>query len=162
MNIIELSKYILHEYSQKSSDGIKPMKLQKLLFYIKAWTLVSGSSIIAESFEHWDYGPVNRDVYDYYKQNGSKTLEADEYTTLKLSESEKELVNFIVENYISFDAITLSTMTHQEDPWKKTSRNEIITDELIKEYYGEQRFAKNFEDFLDLSNKPFYTLKNYG
>lgn len=160
MNIIELSKYILLNYSHKSSDGITPMKLQKLLFYIKAWTIVSGNKLVAEEFQRWDYGPVNTQIYHKYKKHGGNPIELDEVLDFHLDESEKELIDFIIENYISFDAWTLSTMTHQEEPWKETSKNEVISDELIYDYYKKQRFSKNFENYLDLHNKPFYALEN--
>jgi uncharacterized phage-associated protein len=162
MDILELSKYIVNKFSQQSPNGITPMKLQKLLFYVKAWSSVAGNKLVIEDFEHWDYGPVNREVYDYYKQYGSGSVEVEESSNLDLKQSEQELVDFIIENYISFDAFALSAMTHKEDPWKQTSQNKVISDELINSYYSQQRFAKNFNSGLDLSDKPFYPLQNYS
>lgn len=162
MNILELSKYIVNRFSQQSPNGITPMKLQKLLFYVKVWTLVAGNEIVIADFEHWDYGPVNREVYDDYRRYGSKSIDVGDSDNLDLYEPQKELINFIIENYISFDAFALSAMTHMEDPWKKTNRNEVIPNELINSYYSEQRFAKNFESGLDLLNKPFYPLQDYS
>ena len=162
MNILELSKYIVNRFSQQSPNGITPMKLQKLLFYVKVWTLVAGHELVIADFEHWDYGPVNREVYDYYKVYGSKSIEVKESDNLGLEESQQELINFIIENYISFDAFALSAMTHIEDPWKQTNRNKVIPNELINSYYSEQRFARNFKSGLDLFNKPFYPLQDYS
>lgn len=162
MNILELSKYIVNRFSQQSPNGITPMKLQKLLFYVKVWTLVAGHELVIADFEHWDYGPVNREVYDYYKVYGSKSIEVKESDNLGLEESQQELINFIIENYISFDAFALSAMTHIEDPWKQTNRNKVISNELINSYYSEQRFARNFKSGLDLFNKPFYPLQDYS
>jgi uncharacterized phage-associated protein len=165
MDILELSKYIVNKFSQRSSNGITPMKLQKLLFYVKAWSLVAGNELVIADFEHWNYGPVNREVYDYYKQYGSSSIEleeSEESNDLNLDESQEELINFIIENYIAFDAFSLSAMTHTEEPWKQTNRNEIISNELINSYYSKQRFAKNFNSGLDLSNKPFYPLQDYS
>jgi uncharacterized phage-associated protein len=162
MDIIELSKYIVNKFSEQSPNGITPMKLQKLLFYVKVWSLVAGNELVIADFEHWNYGPVNREVYDYYKKYSSKSIELKESSNLNLDESQEELINFIVENYIAFDAFALSAMTHTEEPWKQTSQNEIISNELINSYYSEQRFAKNFNSGLDLSNKPFYPLQDYS
>jgi hypothetical protein len=47
-------------------------------------------------------------------------------------------------------------MTHKEDPWIKTKPNEIISEELMKEYYSLQSFAKNFP--LEDGN-TFYPIK---
>ena len=163
MDIIKLSEYVVHQFSQQSPGGITPMKLQKLLFYVKAWTLVAGNQLVFADFEHWDFGPVNRAVYNHYKKYGRNKIIVDEPSNLNISQAEKNLIDFIIENYIEFDAFTLSTMTHTEEPWKKTSKNEIISNELIESYYGKQRFAKNFEyTTLDLENNPYYSLEDYS
>jgi uncharacterized phage-associated protein len=160
MDILALSNYVVRQFSQQSPDGITPMKLQKLLYYIKVWTLVAGKDVMSANFEHWDYGPVNKEVYEFYKQHGKGRINpalSDNF----INESDKTLVNFIVENYLAFDAFTLSIMTHTEEPWKKTERNSIISDELIKSYYLKQHFAKNFQPF-DLPNNNFYPLDNHS
>ena len=161
MDVIALSEYIVRQFSHQSPDGITPMKLQKLLYYIKVWTLVAGYQFVQGNFEHWDYGPVNRQVYNHYKNYGNSAISLSKLDELNISGVEKELVDFILENYISFDAFTLSAMTHTEEPWKKTQSNEPISDELIISYYGQQRFAKNFQPF-DLSNNLFYPIENYS
>lgn len=162
MNIFQLSRYIINQFSKQSPNGITPMKLQKLLFYVKAWTLVAGKPLIAEDFEHWDYGPVNRDIYNEYKQYGSQKIAIDQQESLDITSPEKELIDFVVENYIEFDAFALSEMTHTEEPWKKTSTNEVISNELIKSYYSQQRFAKNFQKPFDIDNNFFYPLTDYS
>jgi uncharacterized phage-associated protein len=162
MEILALSKYIVHQFAKQSPDGITPMKLQKLLFYVKAWTLISDRKLVLADFEHWDYGPVNRDVYQHYKQYGSGSIDVNELDDFNINPSEKELIDFIVENYISFDAFTLSAMTHTEEPWKQTNRNELISEESIISYYSQQRFAKNFKPSLNLSNNLFYPLENHS
>lgn len=161
MDVVALSEYIVRQFSHQSPGGITPMKLQKLLYYIKVWTLVAGQQFVHANFEHWDYGPVNRQVYNHYKSYGSNAISPSELDEPNISGVEKELVDFILENYISFDAFTLSAMTHIEEPWKKTQSNEPISDELIISYYRQQRFAKNFQPF-DLSNNPFYPIENYS
>jgi uncharacterized phage-associated protein len=162
MDILALSKYIVHQFAKQSPDDITPMKLQKLLFYVKVWGLIAGYRLVLADFEHWDYGPVNKDIYNHYKQYGKRAIDADESDDFNINLSEKELINFIVENYISFDAFTLSAMTHTEEPWKQTKRNELISDELTISYYSQQRFAKNFKPSFDLSKNPFYPLENHS
>jgi uncharacterized phage-associated protein len=161
MDIITLSQYVVCQFSQQSSGGITPMKLQKLLYYIKVWTLVAKHDLVRADFEHWDYGPVNREVYNFYKQYQSFAIDPNQIEDVNIRQQEKYLVDFIVENYIGFDAFALSAMTHTEEPWKQTQGNNIILDELIKSYYCQQSFAKNFQPF-DLSSNPFYPLDNYS
>lgn len=161
MDILALSNYVVRQFSQQSPDGITPMKLQKLLYYIKVWTLVAEQELVPAGFEHWDFGPVNREVYDSYKQYGKGIIDSNQLDNININEPERKLVNFIVENYIKFDAFTLSAMTHMEKPWRETQRNDIIPNDLIKSYYREQYFAKNFQPF-DLNNNNFYPLNNHS
>lgn len=161
MDILALSHYVVRRFSQQSPDGITPMKLQKLLYYIKVWTTVAEQELISANFNHWDYGPVNKEVYDFYKGHGRSVIDPNQSEVVSINESDKPLIDFILENYIAFDAFTLSAMTHTEEPWKKTERNGLIRDEAIKFYYGGQYFAKNFQPF-DLSNNIFYPLDNHS
>ncbi len=161
MDIIALSQYVVRQFSQQSCGDITPMKLQKLLYYIKVWTLVARQDLVRADFEHWEYGPVNREVYNFYKQYQSLAIDPSQIEDVAINKSEKDLVDFIVENYIGFDAFTLSAMTHTEEPWKQTQSNNVILDELIKSYYCQQSFAKNFQPF-DLFGNSFYPLDNYS
>lgn len=153
MNIQAIACYILKKFSKKSIDGITPLKLQKLLYYNKVWGLVSGSPLIVENFEKWKYGPVNHSIYNKYKKFKNNPIPHPCEETPE--PNNEELIDFITENYIEIDAITLSAMTHKEDPWANTPLNSIISDESIMSYYSTQTFANNFP--VD-SEKPFYPI----
>ena len=155
MNALKLAKLILTMYPDKD---ITPMKLQKLAFYAKAWTLVSKQPFIHASFEKWDYGPVNQDIYYAYKQYGASIIPT--ITGKKSCKSKQvDLLQFILSNYIDYSAFTLSAMTHNEAPWQETAVNNIIKDKLIVSYYSQQPFAKNFAQQNE-ANKPFHVLKS--
>jgi len=153
MSIQLIACYIIKNYSKKSIDGISPLKLQKVLYYNKVWGLISGTPLIEENFEKWKYGPVNYAIYNEYKKFGNKPIPVPCKDTQKPDNT--ELINFITENYIEFDAITLSALTHKEEPWIKTPNDSIILNEYIFDYYSKQPFAKNFP--LD-EKKQFYPI----
>ena len=153
MKALELADFILASYPEKD---ITPMKLQKLAFYSKAWTLVAGHSFVEASFEKWDYGPVNPELYQNYKKYGSAAIPAP-VKKAKTQKNFAELLKFILNNYIDYSAFTLSSMTHNEDPWVKTPSNEIISNEIIVNYYSQQPFAKNFQD---TAGQPFHVLQS--
>lgn len=127
---------------------ITPMKLQKLAFYAKAWTLVAGDSFIDAEFEKWDYGPVNQNIYHHYKNHGASGILAPK-SHGAIEESQGKLLQFILDNYIDYSAFTLSSMTHNEAPWEETPKDKIISDALILSYYSKQPFAKNFSSNTD-------------
>ena len=158
MTISKLAEYILHQFSNQGEGGITPMKLQKLLFYVKAWGLVAGKKLVTADFKKWEYGPVNKFIYDQYKHHKSGPIPVPEHAVESPKDDDKQLIDFIVENYVGFHAYALSSMTHNETPWLETQQNDVISDEKILAYYQNQWFAQNFP--LD-ENKPFYPVMSH-
>jgi uncharacterized phage-associated protein len=141
INALTLAEFILASYPGK---GITPMKLQKLAYYTKAWTLVAGEPQVIADFKKWDFGPVNQEIYYAYKSFKGNEIIAGQSASYDIPESQEDVLKFILDNYINFSAFTLSAMTHNEEPWLKTPKNTIISDKLILDYYSKQPFAKNF------------------
>jgi uncharacterized phage-associated protein len=156
INALTLAGYILGKYSDKN---ITPMKLQKLAYYSKVWTLVAGQPVLSGQFVKWEYGPVNKQIYHHYKKFGGSVIPAEEQGNVGESWEQNELLMFILDNYINLSAYELSTMTHSEDPWITTPKGAIISDNLIIDYYSKQSFAKNFSK-ASLKNGPFHLLQN--
>ncbi len=153
LTIKEIAEYILFTF-QSDFHQITPMKLQKLLYYVKAWSLVAEIPVFPDSFYKWEYGPVNKSIYASYKKFGKSLIPKPE-SFVPLPEKIKLFVDFVVENYVDLDAFTLSQLTHSELPWKQTEKNQIISEALIKSYYSKLPFAKNFP--FD-PNKPFFPI----
>ena len=154
MKISHLAYYILDNYSS-IEGGITPLKLQKLLYYTKAWVLVSGDLNVDGHFKAWKNGPVNSNIYHQFKGYVGQPIPKHEAGPI--SADKKTLIDFILESHAHFDAITLSSMTQQEDPWKKAEKNEVISDEIIEGFYSKQTFAKNFPISEDKPYYPVYT-----
>ncbi len=144
MNPLELSYYIINNYSDLSPDGITPLKLQKLLYYVYVWGIVSHNKVLDAEFLKWNLGPVNIDVYYHFKSFGKDQINPDSYPKVKISASDKKFIEFVVSNYIKYSAITLSAMTHKDLPWKNAPQNSTIDEKDIKTFYNKLNFAKNF------------------
>lgn len=156
--VLSIAVYIINSHT-KSGEQVTPMKLQKLLYYTKAWGLVAGKSLFRGAFKKWEYGPVNQKVYNQFKSYGRDPIPTQSAISLSMPEGEKkQLIDFITHCYGQYDALALSTMTHREEPWLKTEANEIIKDDLIKNYYSKHPFARNFP--FDPENNPFYPLES--
>ena len=153
MNAIELAQFILASYSDRA---ITPMKLQKLAYYAKVWTLIAKESFLKINFEKWPYGPVNRDIYNNYKKYGAEIIPSPE-KDIPIGNTQKELLHFILDNYADYSAFTLSAMTHNEDPWLKTKDGCLISKEDILTYYSTQPFAKNFQK---RTGQPFHLVRS--
>ncbi len=155
MKPLALAEFILATYPDKN---ITPMKLQKLAYYAKVWTLVAGESLIEADFEKWLYGPVNTDIYHHYKEHGAAVIE-QAGGTFSLDDSSDKLLKFILDNYVDYSAFTLSAMTHSEAPWQETAENDIIPDHVICAYYTNQPFAENFTQ--GHAGGPFHVLQSH-
>ncbi len=153
---LTLAEFIVASYPDK---GITPMKLQKLAYYTKVWSLVAGKQVIMADFKKWDFGPVNQDIYHQYKSFGGNVISAQIVEKPKINEQQESFFKFILDNYVNFSAFALSAMTHDEDPWVETSQNAIISDKLIIDYYSKQPFAKNFIG-TDPGKGPFHLLQS--
>lgn len=153
---IQLAEFILASYPEK---GITPMKLQKLAYYVKVWTLVAGKCAVMADFKKWEFGPVNLDIYHHFKSFGGNTISLDQGIKPNVDEQQEDFYKFILDHYINFSAFTLSAMTHNEDPWLETLKNDIISDQSILDYYSKQPFAKNFKN-KDLKKGPYHLLQS--
>lgn len=152
MNILHQAQYLVNTLSPEWGP-ITPLKLQKLLYYVKAWGLVGGHPLVEAPFMKWKHGPVNADVYHAYREHGRNPIPYCS-TPYEPTGEEKELIAFIGTCYAQFNALTLSAMTHKEDPWKLTEPDQPIPERLMQQYYSHQPFAKNFP--FDPDGKPFF------
>jgi uncharacterized phage-associated protein len=156
MTALELSYYILKNQKDFSVSGITPLKLQKLLYYTYVWSLVANEKILADHFVKWQYGPVNLAVYAHYKKFGKAAITSDFNGAFELLPDVKKFVDFVLSNYIKYDAVTLSAMTHKDIPWREAPNDGVIDENAIKKFYSKLNFAKNFP--IDES-KLFYPIE---
>lgn len=141
---LELTKYVINNC--RNCGSINQLKLQKLLYYIQAWTLVfTGKRIIQEKFQAWVHGPVLRSVYDRYKSQGDMytPLKANGYDLEWTTEEQFEIINDVLNIYGKKSDYKLEAMTHSETPWIK-ARIEVhpahrstnpIDEKLMRKYY---------------------------
>lgn len=136
INVFDVADYIL-----KSIGGeISAMKLQKLCYYSQAWTLAwDGKELFPEEFLRWANGPVCKELFDIHRGMffASPTiidpmiLSGNEFSKCQLRN-----IDQILEEYGRYAGSDLSEMTHREKPWLKTPKDEVISKELMKEYYS--------------------------
>ena len=113
-DVFDVAKYILSK--QKS---VSTFKLQKLVYYSQAWSLVwDERPLFANKIFAWANGPVCEDLYQLHK--GSFLIVKDDLSRgepEKLTPEEKETIDVILTNYGKFSGQQLSNLTHKETPW---------------------------------------------
>jgi len=123
---------------------VDAMKLQKLLYYSQAWSLVwDGRPLFSSKIEAWANGPVVRDVFKTY-QGQYKVSVAKAGDKLALKPAEKETVDEVLNFYGDKSGFFLSELSHRERPWRDARKglapgemgDQEITKAAMAEYYG--------------------------
>lgn len=122
---------------EEGAEYISNLKLQKLLYYAQGCFLAATDEpIFDDDIVAWQHGPVVESVYHEYKENGAKGILFDEdFRFLDFSEDENELLKDVYDTFGQYSAWKLRDMTHQEDPWKHTPKNQVIGKDVIKDYF---------------------------
>lgn len=154
---MEIAEYVIN-YSNEIGNPVSNLKLQKLLYYIQATTLVErGIKCFEEPIVAWEFGPVVVLVYQVFREYGREDIPKQvssgkvkfDSTKMKIVLVEysqidnlcKKIIEKIVEAYEYIkNPFELVEKTHCEIPWQRTNINEEIDCELIREYY-----SKNIE-----------------
>ena len=138
-------------FIKKGREEGKPItnkKLQKLVYYAQAWSLVlNNEKLFNERIEAWVHGPAIPDLYDKFKKFGAEPISVDEKDLhFSLSDKQVEVLDNVWKVYGKYDANYLEVLTHSELPWQEartgleisdTSNNEI-SEESIKNFYSEK------------------------
>ena len=114
------------------------LKLQKLLYYAKAWNLAlnKGDNLFPNKFQAWVYGPVNPKTWQYFKDFdfSATSPEITEKKFNNISEKEKDVLDMVWSIYGKFDGKYLVNLTHSEEPWLK-SQKRLKSKQYFSKYY---------------------------
>ncbi len=143
-NVFDVASYILQQQGEMSA-----MKLQKLVYYSQAWSLVwDDRPLFGEKIEAWANGPVVRELYDSHR--GRFSVNADMFSscaTGQLNQEQVETINAVLYTYGDKSPQWLSDQTHSEQPWIEARKglddsargNEEISLATMSEYYSSIR-----------------------
>lgn len=138
-SVFDVASYIL-----KKQGRMTTWKLQKLVYYCQAWSLVLDDDVIfPEEIQAWANGPVVRELYTAH--SGQYHIERlKKGNTDLLTKKQRKTVDAALDFYGDKSPQWLSDLTHMEDPWKLARKgipdgrrgNAIISKESLGEYYG--------------------------
>ena len=137
---IDVAKYILKFCKDSDIKDCSNKKLQKLLYYVQAWSLAfRNKKIFSDDLEAWLHGPVVSSIYHEFKEFGFSpiSINLDNFNENIFNKDEKTLMDSVLRNYAEYDAEYLEMRTHIESPWKEARKNtvETIGDDSMKKYY---------------------------
>ena len=135
--VFDVAAYILEK-----CGPLPAMKLQKLVYYSQAWSLVwDEAPLFDEHIEAWANGPVVPELYAAHR--GEYLVSKIEGNPSTLSEVQQETVDKVLDFYGDKKSQWLSDLTHMESPWIDARKglfpgqrgNETITHAAMAEYY---------------------------
>ncbi|MEI6287758.1 MAG: type II toxin-antitoxin system antitoxin SocA domain-containing protein [Bacillota bacterium] len=142
VNVFDVAVYILNELGSVSG-----MKLQKLVYYCQAWSLVwEDRPLFSEEIQAWVNGPVVPTLYENHR--GDFLIDQNKFKKLlsgqKFSKAQIETMDIVIKHYGKRNAQWLSDLTHSEQPWidarKGLSEKErgasAISQEQMSEFYS--------------------------
>lgn len=119
-NVIQIANYFVQK-AKDSGQDVTHLKLQKLLYFAQGWNLaVNREPLFEGTIQAWKHGPVIPSLYDRLKVFGGQSIPILEVNPNPMSEETKKLLDAVWDGYGKYNALTLSSMTHQENtPWAK-------------------------------------------
>lgn len=113
MSVFDVAAYIL-----RARAPITAMKLQKLVYYSQAWSLVwDERPLFEERIEAWANGPVCPPLYSRHRGQFMLSEGAIEGDPGSLDVDARDTVDAVLKFYGDKSAQWLSDLTHREAPW---------------------------------------------
>lgn len=159
---IAVANAFIRKAKEKDIKDITPMKLQKLVFYAHAWSLVmSNKPLVNDKVFAWTYGPVFESIYHEFKGYGSTNITKPgtelllndnvnsilkaKYVAPDIPDNDElteSIIDGVLDAYGDQSAIALSNLTHRPgSAWHtvvekngcEEPRNLVIPNAVIKE-----------------------------
>lgn len=137
--VFDVAQYILEKTGE-----ITTIKLQKLVYYCQAWSLVwDESPIFPDKIEAWANGPVAPALFAAHRGMFTVSSIAGG-SSAALTTAQKETADAVLATYGDKPAQWLVALTHLERPWMEArggcpngaACSEEITHAAMSEYYS--------------------------
>lgn len=135
----DVAAYILDKKGEMTA-----MKLEKLVYYSQAWSLVwDEEPLFRERIEAWANGPVVPALYAEHRGK-FKVCSWSKGDPSKLNATQRQTVDAVLKYYGDRPSQWLSELTHQEAPWVEARHGlgpgergcRVISHAAMAEYYG--------------------------
>lgn len=156
-DVLDVCRYVIN-YSNERGYGISNLKLQKILYFIQAYFLITeDTSCFSDKIEAWNFGPVVPRAYREYKGFGAgniplitsylEKVEADNPWSIRsipfeescIPSRDRDRINEVVDLFGRYSSTELLNLTQDQKPWinaYQTGRNREISINEIKEYFS--------------------------
>lgn len=168
-NPMLITNYII-EYCKTNDIKINNLKLQKILYYIQARSLVeNNASFFSEKLEKWKYGPALPSVYHEYKSYGAYNIKdkktiirlarkdetptllgkfiTEDYNPDNITDSDKHIINDTLNRLKDYEPFELVDLTQKHSIWSDYE-DKILNPSAFRDFESvyEDKEIKNFFD----------------
>lgn len=157
-NTMLIANYII-EYCKNNNIKMNNLKLQKIMYYIQARSLVeNNTSLFSEKFKKWKYGPSMPSVYHEYKSYGAYDIEdakaiircakkdetptllgkyiTEDYDLNSIDENDKHIIKDTVMHLKEYDPFELVDLTRKHSLWSNYKNfGSAYEDKEIKKFF---------------------------
>ena len=135
----DIAAYILQKQGELTA-----MKLQKLVYYSQAWSLVwDEEPLFPEKIQAWTNGPVVPELYKAHR-GLFRVRDWPQGNPGCLTKGQRKTVDAVLDYYGDKTSQWLSDLTHREAPWLEARKGldpgdpgrRVITHASMAEYYS--------------------------
>jgi uncharacterized phage-associated protein len=151
----DIIPYLLQKSISLGYSGFTPLKLQKILYYCQAWNLVfKGKPLFPQYFEAWVHGPAIPEVYKKYKEFGfGVILTENNSSSIELENTEREIIDLVLNLYGKKHGKYLELLTHSEPPWI-IARHTLLPNQLSKKKISWRNMMKYYSQLVETKKPP--------
>jgi len=121
VSVFDVAQYILDQRGRMTT-----WKLQKLVYYSQAWSLVwDDGPLFNERIEAWANGPVVPALYE--KHRGYFTVTQVGGDPSRLDRDQRETIDAVLREYGAKRSHWLADLTHREEPWRMARQRAGLT-----------------------------------
>ncbi|MBC2180181.1 DUF4065 domain-containing protein [Listeria booriae] len=150
-----LARYLIYSYENYTKSIFEPseLKLQKLMYFAQRQSLaLTGEPLFENEIQGWVHGPVVTELRHFLEEGYTP------YQNEAISETDKYILDNVVNTYGKFEAWSLRDMSHAETSWKKSREgladnqygsNTIAIDDIRKDAEGVRIFDHQYDMYID-------------
>lgn len=168
MKANDVANFFIEVGSYNEGTEMTNARINKLLYFAQGWHLaLKDSPLFDEEIEAWGFGPVVKDIYFKYKNNGDNAIKKtdDNFNIDTVDADDFDFLSDVFAFYANDSTYSLINKTHEAGtPWSKVyapMRNNVISKDEIKKYFKENNEFKTFNDVLETLPKEGY-INNEG
>lgn len=161
----------VHDIAAAIVDEVGPvdhLKLQKLVYYVVGdYGALTGSRLVPDELEAWDYGPVIYDLYIAHRDSdGGALISQTKGSACGLDPMVRACVRAVAHRHGDKTGLQLMHLTHGHSVWRqayklKHYRSVMPFDAVVREFRSRYRESDNSDDepYAPFSNRQLEAIK---